>query len=139
MSGNINPGRLSKLEVSTDGGATYLPVGGIVDVTPNFNLDELEVTSHDDAGHRRFIPNHDDMTLDGSMRFIDGDPGQDAVINALGNKTMLAFRYYPSIHAGKKMITGSLFPTSVALGAPLDDAQGLDFTLRCSGALIVAQ
>ena len=46
------PGRLSRVQASFDNGVSYNNLGGIVDVTLNGNVDELECTSHDSNGIR---------------------------------------------------------------------------------------
>lgn len=133
------PGRLGRLEVSADGGATYVNYGGIVDINPNFNIDELETTDHDSAGHRSYIPNHDDLTMDVSGRWLEGDPGQDLVLNSGTNKTLLNFKFTLQTQTGRKLISGQCFPTKMSPAAPLDDTASFDVTLRCSNALIGTQ
>jgi predicted secreted protein len=129
------PGRLSKLQVSDDGGVTYVPYGGIVDITMNLNIDELETTTHDSAGAREYIPNHHDATLDISGRWLDGDPGQEVVLQAVFAKTVFNFKFTMETLSGKKIYTGRAFATSASPSGPLDDTGSMDITLRTSGLL----
>lgn len=129
------PGRLSKILVSDDGGITFVPYGGIVDVTMNLNIDELETTSHDSAGAREYIPNHHDATLDVSGRWLDGDPGQEIVLAAVFQKTVFNFKFTMETLTGKKIYTGRAFATSAAPSGPLDDTGSMNVTLRTSGLL----
>lgn len=137
MAGLAIPGRLGVLEVSDDGGSTFSGLGGIVDINMPINVDELECTSHDSAGAREYIPNHHDVTMDISARWLDGDPGQEIVLLAVFAKTVFNFQYFMEKDpaSGKKVYTGTAFATTTDPTAPLDDTAGLSVTLRCSGVL----
>jgi predicted secreted protein len=133
------PGRYAKLQLSDDAGVSYEDLGGIVDVTLNINIDELECTSHDSNGVREYIPNHSDFTLDVSARWIDGDAGQDIVLDAVDAKTVFLFKFTMETAAGKDIWSGSAFATSASPSGPLDDTGSLDLTLRCSSVVRAAQ
>lgn len=126
------PGRLGKVFVSTDAGATYIPVSGVVDMKPNQNLQELETTSHDSNGHREYIPNHDDATMDLNCRFLDQDGGQLALKNSLEFKKVLQIKYMFDSVQGHSQYTASCFPTKISPAAPLDGVATFDVTLRLS-------
>lgn len=133
------PGRLAKLTVSDDGGTTYKGVGGIVDVTFNMNIDELETTTHDSAGAREYIPNHHDVTLDVSARWLELDPGQEALLQATFAKTSLLFKFTMQTASGRKIFTGRCFPTTASPAGPLDDTGSFDLSLRASGVQMGVQ
>lgn len=133
------PGRLSKLLVSDDGGTTYTNVGGQVDINLKIKIDDLEVTSHDDNGARTYIPNHHDVTGDMSGRWMDGDPGQEILLQSAFQKTSVLFKLTFQSVTGKKLFTGSLFPTSADPAGPLDDAAKLDISVRISGLTMGVQ
>lgn len=133
------PGRLAELEVSQDGGATYQKVGGVVDATLNINVDELETTSHDSEGHREYIPNHDDASIDGTVRWLEGDPGQEILLMQGINKVSLQFRFRMQRAMGRKIFVASGFFTSFSPSGPLDDTADADFTVRLSRMLILTQ
>lgn len=139
MAGVCIPGRLAKLEVSEDGGTVYKVYGGIVDITLNINVDELEATTHDSNGVREYMPNHSDFSLDSSGRWVDGDPGQEVVLNAIDTKATLLFRFYMEAAAGRKKWEGSCFATSASPAGPLDDTAGMDVSFRCSGVTRTVQ
>lgn len=139
MTSTAIPGRLAKLVISDDGGATYIVVGGQVDINMNINIDELEVTSHDSNGAREYIPNHHDVTLDLSGRWQDSDPGQEMLMISAFQKTSVLFKLTFDTVSGHRLFTGSCFPTSASPAGPLDDAASLDFSLRCSGVQMSAQ
>jgi predicted secreted protein len=133
------PGRLAKIQLSADGGLSYIPLGGIVDVTMNLSIDELECTTHDSNGAREYIPNHHDVTLDVSARWFDGDPGQEMLLDSAFAKTSLLFIFTMQTLTGKKKFTGSCFPTSASPAGPLDDTGSFDVTLRASGVIKAVQ
>lgn len=133
------PGRLAYLEVSQDGGGTYQRLGGLVDATLNINIDELETTSHDSDGHREYIPNHDDATIDGTIRWLEGDPGQEILLMQGISKVVLQFRFRMQNAPGRKLFVASGFPTAMSPSAPLDDTADADLTIRLSRLLILTQ
>lgn len=133
------PGRLARLEISPDAGATYQNFGGIVDVTMNMKIDELETTTHDSAGARSYIPNHHDITFDISAQWLDGDPGQEIVLTAVFAKTTFPLKFYMEVATGRKRFDGSGFATSFSPKGPLNDAGGLDISIRGSSVILVAQ
>lgn len=139
MPGPQIPGRLAKLVLSDDSGTSYLNLGGIVDISMNVNIDELEVTSHDSNGAREYIPNHHDVTMDVSMRWMDGDPGQEILLAAVWAKTSLLFQFSMQTAGNRKRYDGSCFATSSNPSGPLDDAGSMDSTLRCSGVYLTRQ
>lgn len=133
------PGRLSRLSVSDDGGTTYQPVGGIVDAGPDFTVDPLETTTHDSAGHREYIPNHDSATMDVSMRWLDGDPGQDIMLESILLKKTFLIKFTMQTAVGRRLFTGSGFVTKGNPKGPLDDTASFDCTLQLSGVQLSAQ
>lgn len=139
MSGAAIPGRLAFLEVSQDGGASFQRLGGLVDATLNINIDELETTSHDSDGHREYIANHDDATIDGTIRWLEGDPGQEILLMQGINKVPLSFRFRMQNVPGRKLFVAGGFPTAISPSAPLDDTADADFTVRLSRLLIITQ
>lgn len=129
------PGRFAKLQLSADGGTTFVNLGAIVDVTMNVNVDELECTTHDSNGAREYIPNHHDVTMDVSARWFDGDPGQEMLLDAAFSKTVLNFVFTMQTLTGRKKFTGTCFATTASPSGPLDDTGSFDVSLRCSGVL----
>ena len=132
MSSTSIPGRLAKLQLSADG-TTFVNFGGIVDITLNINVDELETTTHDSNGSREYIPNHSDFGLDASGLWEDGDPGQEVFLNALDAKQTLHFVFTMETRNGAKQWEGTCFGTNANPSGPLDDAAAMDVTFRCSG------
>jgi hypothetical protein len=123
-------GRLGELEVSNDGGVTFVKLGQLVDATLNISVDELECTSHDSGGAREFEPNYHDITLDFSNRWNDFDAGQSIVLLAIFAKTKFRARFTLQTASGAKEFESEAFATSVTVGSPNDDLASFDGTLR---------
>lgn len=132
MSAVAIPGRLGRFQVSTDG-VVYYDVKGIVDQTLTINVDELETTSHDSAGHREYIPNFDDSTVDLPLRWLDSDVGQKLLLNSAGQKIIMQCKFFMDTVSGHTLWTGSCFVTSASISGPLDDVASFDVSLRMSG------
>ncbi len=132
-------GHLSKIVISDDGGATWINLGGIIDMTLNLNIDELETTTHDSGGARSYIPNHHDATVDGTLRWDEDDLGQASVLEAVFDKTSFLVQLTMQTQLGKKRFDASAFATNCSPGGPLDDTAGLALTLRLSNLLPTLQ
>ena len=126
-------GRLSRLEVSTDGGTVYNDVGNLVSATMNLNVDALECTVHQDNGARTFVPGHHDATIDGSLRWEQDDTGQAAIRASAFAKTTLDYRFRIETGSGRVEYTGQGFATSYSPSTDLDDTANIDFTIQMSG------
>lgn len=126
-------GRLSRVFVSFDNGATYNNLDGIVDATLNGNIDELETTSHDDDGIRKYIPNHSDFTADLTMRWDEASTTQIELLDTiLPTPVLFKLRFMLENIAGRIQFEADCFATSYSPSSPLDDTAGLDVTLRLS-------
>jgi predicted secreted protein len=136
------PGRLATLWVNSALGVTpMIQLGGIVDITMNLNVDELECTSHDSNGAREYIPNHHDVTLDISARWMEDDAAQSNLLTSVFDKTSFDFVFRmqtddvfgtPPIYSE---FAGTAFATTFSPAGPLDDTGSLDITLRCSSVV----
>lgn len=133
------PGRLARLEVSSDGGTVFVRVGGIVTITKSTKTDETESTDHDSDGHREYLPGHDDTSFSVDARWKDGDPGQNMIIDASYSKQMLQFKFYMHKNSNKRMWSGRCFVTSEDEDGPLDETGALKFGLRGSAVVPTRQ
>jgi len=131
------PGRLSRIEVSFDNGTTYINLGGVVDSGLNGNVDELECTTHDSNGVRQYVPNHQDFTADATLRWDESDPGQVGLLYTLfPNPSSFKMKFYFEGVVGRRQFQADAFLTSWSPSTPLDDAAGLDVSLRLSNTTI---
>lgn len=64
-------------------------VAGMLDIPiPSSDREEVETTDMDSNFRREFVPGLiDNGTLDMTLRWVPGDPGQQALINNLGDQT----------------------------------------------------
>lgn len=133
-------GRLSRIQVSFDGGSTYNNLDGVVDATINIEVDELECTTHDSNGVREWIPNHQSATSDISMRWDETSAQQIGVLDSIF-PSPASFKMQFDIEPGStnKRFEADCFVTSYSVNTPLDDAAALDTTLRLSSLASVNQ
>lgn len=134
------PGRLAEVEVSGDGGDTWVRLGEVVDATLNITIDELECTSFDSNGQREFQPNFNEQTIDGSLRWCETDVGQNIVANAVFSKTLFMCRFKLIAGEGYKLFqAGSAFATSYNAEASVDDTAMVSFSLRLNSIVMTYQ
>jgi hypothetical protein len=107
----------------------------------NVDIDSLECTDHDTTGSREFIRNLSDVTMDADAHFLDGDPGQEILLqNAfVSSSDSFFFKFTMETLAGKKLWTGKAFPTSASPSGPLDDTGALSLALQCSNVVMTTQ
>jgi len=110
-----------------------------VDITMNLTVDELETTTHDDNGHRTYLPNHDDIAFDVASRWEDGDPGQEIVLGYIFAKAVFPFVFTMETAPNRKRFSGNGFAKTFSPAGPLNDAGGLAFSMRGSGVLMDTQ
>lgn len=131
------PGRLSRVQVSFDNGVTYSNLGGIVDVTLNGNVDELECTDHDSNGIREWEPNHIDFTMDLSLRYDEDEPAQVDLLNTLiPSPSSFKLYFFLENVSGRRRYESDAFITTWSPAGPLDDTASLDVSLRLSSVVI---
>lgn len=129
------PGRLSRVQISLDNGATYQNLGGIVDASLAGSVDELECTDHDSIT-REYIPNFFEATMDISLRWDEDEPGQVALESTVFPSTSPFKLYFLLENAsGRRRYEADAFVTSWNPSGPLDDTAGLDVSLRLSNVL----
>jgi predicted secreted protein len=128
-------GRISTLEVSADGGATYLEVKGASDITLNSSQAELTTTSHDSGQYEEYIPGRKDFTIDLGLRYDETDPGQANMVSAFYSGTVMDFRFRMQVGTGLKQWLVKGFCTSLTPAGPNDDVASMDATIRCTGPL----
>jgi len=136
------PGKLSRLFVSTDGGTTWLRVGGRVDLTLNINRGEIDA-SHMDAGSwSDYLPGRRDWSIDGTVRYIEDDPGQQALIDQAfaveDEEALLKVRFMLREDPGQTEFTGDVFVTSESISVSDEAPADMAITLRGTGPLVKA-
>lgn len=128
-------GRISTLEVSSDGGATFFELKGATDITLNSNQAELTTTAHDSGQFEEYVPGRKDFSLDVGLRYDEADPGQNILVDAFFSGTTLDWRFRMQVGTGNRQWLVKAFPTSLSPAGPNDDVASLDVTLRCTGPM----
>ena len=142
MAGPI-PGKLSRLYVSTDGGTTWLRVGGRVDLTLNLNRGEIDASHMDSGSWSDYLPGRRDWSIDGTVRYIEDDPGQAALIDqafaAEDEEALLKIRFMLREDPGQTEFTGDVFVTSESISVSDEAPADMAITLRGTGPLTKAE
>lgn len=142
MAGPI-PGKLSRLYVSTDGGTTWLRVGGRVDLTLNINRGEIDASHMDSGSWSEFLPGRRDWSIDGTVRYIEGDPGQEALVDQAfaveDEEALLKVRFMLREDPGQSEFVGDVFVTSESISVSDEAPADMAITLRGTGPLVRAE
>jgi len=128
-------GRLSTLDVSTDGGTNYTPVLCIADLTFNGEGEELDSTCHDDGVFRAFEAGRIAASIDGTLRWDESDPGQVILEGSAFDRTKLDYRFRMNVGSGNREYLAQGIVTNWSPTGPNDDIAGLDVTIRLSGTI----
>ena len=122
------------LEISTDG-STYYDINGLVDVTFNGNVGEMDSTTHDDSTFRTYLVNRMDGTLDGSVKWDESDTGQNMLETSWIGLGTRYYRYRMQTGSGYREYKGTGFVTSLSPSGPNDDVAEASFSIRLSGTI----
>lgn len=129
------PGFNATIEISTDGGTVYNPVGEMRDVTLQLEMAEIDATSKDSAGWGEIIAGIQRWSVTAEGLFVDGNTGQDALYDALTGRTLVKLRLRPRVASGLDQYVGDAYITGWENAEPLEDAVAVNITARGSGAL----
>lgn len=123
------------LDISEDGGATFIRFGELRELTLTIEMDPIDVTSHDTAPWREFITGLKQFTGSAEGLYIDPDVGQDAVRSALLGSTELKARFIPKVGSGLPRFDGDILITNYEQSMPNDDADAVSIEIQGNGAL----
>ena len=126
-------GRISTIEISTDGGSTFHEVKGASDVTLSGNQAELTTTSHDSGQFEEYIPGRKDFTIDLGLRYDEADPGQDLLMDSFYSGTTVDWRFRMQVGTGLDQYLCKGFCSSLSPAGPNDDVASMDATIRVTG------
>ncbi len=127
-------GRFGSLLVSDDGGSTYIRVGGLEEIDPDGNLDEVECTNKDSGKVREYLAGRRDLVVSANGFWDGTDPGQLIVKTAFYDisNLLLQFRMEDLTGADEWLDVDSIV-TNYAPGSPNDDATTLALSFRVTG------
>lgn len=128
-------GRFGSFFVSDDSGSTYTLLGGVMDIDPDGNLDEVETTTKDSGPVREYIKGRRDLAFTVSALWDETDPGQIKAKSAYYGDTNLFVRFrLQTGSALQEWLDLDTFITTYSPGSPNDDASTLDLSFRVTGA-----
>ena len=140
---NETLGRSAVLKGVAEGGTPAVVVK-LTDVSFSMSAGEIDVTSFDDAGERRYVKGNTDMTCDFSFIYASNvDTAQLDVLNSFQNLNaanganaggILEFEYLPDGTANGKL-AGKMFVTSISISTGEEDVQRVDVSARISEAV----
>lgn len=136
-------GKVSKLEVSSDAGTTWIPVLGRVDMGLNLNKSEIDASHMDADDWASYLQGRKDGTIDFSLRYIEDDEGQAALIeNYFASKdteTDLDIRFRLQELTGANEFTGKAFVNSLTITAADEAPSDMNGSLRINGKVTKAK
>ena len=140
---NETLGRSAVLKVVAEGGTPAVVVK-LTDVSFSMSAGEIDVTSFDDAGQRRYLKGNTDKTCDFSFIYAaNGDVAQLDILNSFQNLKadnatnaagILDFEYLPDGTSNGKL-AGKMFVTSISISTGEEDVQRVDVSARISEAV----
>lgn len=129
-------GRISKVELSFDGGTSYNNLAGCRDISLNTSVDEIESTDHDSTS-REYIPNFLDATMDLTINWEEDDTVQAALLAAtVPSPTSFKMRYFLNSGAGNVLFSADAFCTSYNVTSNQDGVAESSLSWRLSGITV---
>lgn len=136
------PGKLSKLDVSNDGGNTWTPVLGRVDMSLELQKGEIDASHMDSEDWSDYLHGRKSATINFTLRALPGDPGQEMLIDnyfaSQLDEILLDIRFRQRIGAGEREFLAKGFVTSLTISAGDEAPQDITGTIRISGPVTPA-
>lgn len=132
-------GRLGRIAVSADGGATWIDVGSLLDGTADFSVETIDCTNHDSDGIRQQHPSFRSLSIDLTANYVDADPGQKIILDAMSASTEIGVRWRNLTGVGKREIGGRCFPNALNLTMPNEDKAEFGATLTVNAFVVGIQ
>jgi hypothetical protein len=120
------------------------PIGGIFEISgPEEEKALIEVTDHDSGGDREYVPGlRDGGTLTLNCRYEAADDGQQALWASYGDPLNSLSTFVvtppedPTVSTDTFTLTFEGFVISRSPAFPFDDAMGMTFGIKISGAVV---
>lgn len=129
-------GRVSRVQVSTDGGTTYNYINGILDATLNAAVAALKTTAHDDGDYETYMMGRKSLTLDLKLNWDEGDGGQNSLLTSwTSTNTLYTYRFRMQEGTGFRQFVATGLITKYVPSGPNDSVASLDVSLQLSGVV----
>lgn len=131
-------GRVATLEVSNDGGTTWMKVGRVIDANLNANRAEVDASDQDDGANSSWLRGRRDLTIDGTLRYDPEDQGQQLLEESYfadDPEPDLKVRWRSKEAVGEPEYIADGFVTTWQQSRPDEAPQDVSFTIRLSGAV----
>lgn len=130
-------GRLGRLLISDDAGATFTLIGCLLDASLDGSGDTLDTTCHEDGQNKTKIAGKREHSIDANYNYVEDDAGQVILKNTwFGTMDGIKARWQFEQTVGKLEYTADVIITSWGPGIPNDDVSTVDVTLEVSGEVI---
>ena len=124
--------------MATEGAVGWLATlefGGTVaaylkDVTPDFNADEIDVTTRSSAGWREWLQGMKDWTVEAGALWVPSNATIRAIRDAYMDRSEVAVKVRDENDWG---FNGTIIITHLGLPQPLEDGLTMDITMRGTG------
>jgi hypothetical protein len=130
-------GRLGKVQVSTNGGTTWIDIGGVTDSSLKGTKGKINTSDHDSADFEEYIQGRKDLSIDLTCNYDTADAGQTALItNWYADGVTFLVRFSPAgSTAGSPQKQASGFVETLEEGDPNDAQATLTCTIQLSGTV----
>jgi hypothetical protein len=132
----VSKGRLGTVEVSTDGGSTYNPIGKLINPKYTMNTAAIKTTTHDSGAFDESLPGRISGSLDLPCLLDEADAQQVALLNGITGQTVFKFRFRTKgAGVGNFQYIADGWVSDGEQDAPLDDAADMSFKITLTGTI----
>lgn len=135
MAGTAIIGRGAEGQLSTDGGTVYNKVGGVLEMTPDFSIEEVPTTDMDSNGFVEIILGDMMGEVGLSVNYEEDDTQQGNMRTAFWGHLQRHWRIRPQVGAGKIQVFGACFVTRWPLTIPASSKQAQSAKVKYTGTI----
>lgn len=126
----------SQIQLSFDGGSTYNNLPKLSDLSPDFSADTIDVSNHDTAGWKEYLPGLKDGEVSVEYFLIDSDDAvQTALENAFLSGATIKAKIRPKVGTGLREYLGDFACTKLSQSGPTSEGYKVSGTLKQRSAI----
>ena len=126
----------SQIQLSFDGGSTYNNLPKLSDLSPDFSADSIDVSNHDTAGWKEYLPGLKDGEVSIEYFLIDTDAvTQTALENAYLTGSTFKAKVRPKVATGLRQYLGDFCCTKLSQSGPTSEGYKVSATLKQRSAI----